>query len=120
MLVLSRKQQQEIVIGEEIRVTVLQVKGNTVRLGIEAPRDIRVMRGELPRQPDAEKVANITVVYNDTVDRNADSSHRKMEILKFRKSLDENTCSISFRQVTPEPLRHSRLQQIAREISNRK
>lgn len=120
MLVLSRKQQQEIVIGEEIRVTVLQVKGNTVRLGIEAPRDIRVMRGELPRQSDAEQVANITVVYNDTVDRNTDSSLRKMEILKFRKPQDENICSISFRQVTPEPLRHNRLKQIAREISNRK
>ncbi len=120
MLVLSRKQQQEIVIGEEIRVTVLQVKGNTVRLGIEAPREIRVMRGELTSKPAAEQVANITVVYNDTVDRSADTSIRKMEILKFRKSLDQNTCSISFRQITPEPLRHNRLKQIAREISNRK
>ena len=39
MLVLSRKQHQDIVIGDDIKITVLKVKGNTVRLGIEAPRD---------------------------------------------------------------------------------
>jgi carbon storage regulator CsrA len=48
MLVLSRKRQQQIKIGEQITVTILRVQGNTVRVGIEAPRDIRVVRGELP------------------------------------------------------------------------
>jgi carbon storage regulator CsrA len=47
MLVLSRKINQEIVIGENIKITVLKVKGNTVRLGIDAPREIHVVRGEL-------------------------------------------------------------------------
>ena len=51
MLVLSRKLQQQIKIGDEITVTVLRVKGNTVRIGVQAPRDVRVIRAELPKQP---------------------------------------------------------------------
>jgi carbon storage regulator CsrA len=47
MLVLTRKLQQQIKIGDGITVTILRVKGQTVRVGIEAPRDMRVVRGEL-------------------------------------------------------------------------
>ncbi len=47
MLVLSRKQNEKICIGNSITVTVLRMKGKAVRLGIEAPRDINVVRGEL-------------------------------------------------------------------------
>jgi carbon storage regulator CsrA len=49
MLVLTRKTQEQIQIGESVVVTVLRIKGSTVRLGIEAPRQTRVMRGELNR-----------------------------------------------------------------------
>ena len=48
MLVLTRKPQEQIRIGNGITITVLRVKGNTVRIGIDAPRDVRVVRGELP------------------------------------------------------------------------
>lgn len=54
MLVLTRKQQQQIKIGDGITVTILRVKGNTVRVGIEAPRDVRVVRGELPPEGQCE------------------------------------------------------------------
>lgn len=47
MLVLTRKANQQIQIGDNVVVTILQIKGNTVRVGIEAPRDVRVIRGEL-------------------------------------------------------------------------
>lgn len=47
MLVLTRKLDQEILIGDDIRVTLVKTRGNTVRIGIEAPREIRVIRGEL-------------------------------------------------------------------------
>lgn len=47
MLVLARKIDETIKIGEHITVTVLQVKGRMVKIGISAPRDVRVMRGEL-------------------------------------------------------------------------
>ena len=48
MLVLTRKLQQQVKIGDHITVTILRVKGHTVRIGIDAPRDVRVARGELP------------------------------------------------------------------------
>lgn len=47
MLVLSRKKNESIVIGDNIKIEVLKVSGNTVRIGIQAPRDIKVLRGEL-------------------------------------------------------------------------
>ncbi len=50
MLVLTRKLQQQIKIGDQITVTILRVKGSTVRIGVQAPRDVRVIRGELPQQ----------------------------------------------------------------------
>jgi carbon storage regulator CsrA len=48
MLVLTRKSQQQIRVGGEITITVLSVKGKSVRIGIDAPREVRVVRGELP------------------------------------------------------------------------
>ncbi len=47
MLVLQRRAGQSIKIGDAIEVVVLEVSGEHVRLGIEAPRDIRVLRHEL-------------------------------------------------------------------------
>ena len=48
MLVLTRKYQEQIRIGDNITISILRIKGNTVRVGIEAPREVRVLRGELP------------------------------------------------------------------------
>ena len=47
MLVLSRKLSQQIVIGRDIRITIVKLERNQVRLGIEAPRGITVLREEL-------------------------------------------------------------------------
>ena len=47
MLVLSRQLQQQICIDERITLTILKTRGKTVRIGIEAPREVRVRRGEL-------------------------------------------------------------------------
>ena len=47
MLVLTRRKNQSIVIGDHIIVTVLEVKGDQIRLGITAPRDVQVYREEL-------------------------------------------------------------------------
>jgi carbon storage regulator len=47
MLVLSRKRNEKIRIGDQITVTVVRLKGNRVRIGIEAPQQIQVLRGEL-------------------------------------------------------------------------
>ena len=47
MLVLTRKTDEQILIGENIKITLVRVRGNSVRIGIDAPRDVRIVRGEL-------------------------------------------------------------------------
>ena len=47
MLVLSRKQNARIRVGESVVVTVVRVSGDKVRIGIEAPANVRVLRDEL-------------------------------------------------------------------------
>lgn len=47
MLVLSRKEKERVKLGDEITVTIVRVAGDKVRLGIEAPKEIRVLRDEL-------------------------------------------------------------------------
>jgi carbon storage regulator len=51
MLVLSRRESQRIQLGDSIVVTIVRVHGDRVRVGIEAPASIRVLRGELEPQP---------------------------------------------------------------------
>ena len=53
MLVLSRKPSEQIQIGENITVTVVHVKGKVVKLGIDAPRNIRILRTELTMRDEA-------------------------------------------------------------------
>lgn len=53
MLVLTRKHQEKIRIGENIVITVLKTKGKAVRLGIEAPMEVPVIRGELKFESEA-------------------------------------------------------------------
>ena len=47
MLVLSRKAMERIQIGDNVVVTVLEIHGNKARIGISAPREIRIRRSEL-------------------------------------------------------------------------
>lgn len=47
MLILSRKVEQSIRIGENIRITVLGVQGSRVKIGLEAPDAVQILRGEL-------------------------------------------------------------------------
>jgi carbon storage regulator len=47
MLVLSRKQEEKIVIGENIEIAIVEVRGDRVRLGIVAPKDVEVHRKEI-------------------------------------------------------------------------
>lgn len=60
MLVLSRKMDESIVIDGNIRVTVVGIRGNQVRIGIEAPGSVKIFRSELlaaPKSSDADAVA---------------------------------------------------------------
>ena len=55
MLVLSRKSNEEIVIGSNIRVKVLEISGNRVRLGISAPNHVPVLREEIFARMEANR-----------------------------------------------------------------
>jgi len=57
MLVLTRKANQSIMIGDEIEVSVLSVLGEKVRLGIQAPREVPVFRKEVFLEIQAQKLA---------------------------------------------------------------
>lgn len=68
MLVLTRKYQEKIRIGENITITVLRMKGKAVRLGIEAPSTVPVVRGELTfatqgDMAEAEEVESATLEF---------------------------------------------------------
>ncbi|MBI4682653.1 MAG: carbon storage regulator CsrA [Nitrospirae bacterium] len=47
MLVLTRKSDESINLGDDITITIVEIKGNSVRLGIEAPSGLRIYRKEL-------------------------------------------------------------------------
>jgi len=55
MLVLSRKANESIIIGGNIRVLVVEVSGTHVKLGIEAPREVTINRSEIQAIVDARK-----------------------------------------------------------------
>ena len=50
MLILTRSKDQVITIGDNIRITIVEVRGDKVRVGIDAPRDVQVTRAELLEQ----------------------------------------------------------------------
>jgi carbon storage regulator len=56
MLVLSRKPGEKILIGEHVTVTIVRIGPNTVRLGIDAPRDMNIVREELCQSGGAAEV----------------------------------------------------------------
>lgn len=76
MLVLTRKAGESIVIGSDIRVTVLEMQGRQIRLGIEAPPEVPVHRGEIyerikeenerAAQGDRETLKALTRIWKET------------------------------------------------------
>lgn len=57
MLVLTRREGHTILIGPDIKITIVQVRGGAVRIGVDCPKEIPVVRGELTGQepPRTEK-----------------------------------------------------------------
>lgn len=55
MLILTRRISESIIIGDDVKITVLGVKGNQVRLGIDAPKDVTVHREEIYERIQSEK-----------------------------------------------------------------
>lgn len=63
MLVLSRKKSEYLLIDGGIKVTVVGIRGDNVRLGIDAPKEVAVLRGELvdrrTKEPDSPQINDI-------------------------------------------------------------
>lgn len=59
MLVLSRKRDETIMIGDDIEISILDIKGDTVRVGINAPRSVTVHRKEIYEAIKAENIATM-------------------------------------------------------------
>jgi carbon storage regulator len=109
MLVLSRKQQEQIKIGDQITVTIVRVKGNTVRVGIEAPRDVRVVRSELPKA-DAEPAGTTATVDSTTAASDVTLQHSdglpSGSVLSFRVRCESEI------EPTPVPAAHLPLKRV--------
>lgn len=58
MLILTRRIGETLIIGDGVKLTVLGVKGNQARLGVEAPRDVPVHREEVFEKVKAESLAS--------------------------------------------------------------
>lgn len=65
MLVLSRKQNERIRVGDSVVVTVVRVSGDKVRIGIEAPPNVRVLRDEL----EVDAIGDVTLAIGNDLPR---------------------------------------------------
>jgi len=68
MLVLTRKANESIMIGEDIEISVLSVLGEMVRLGIDAPRDVPVFRKEVYLEIKSEGETTVVPVTENTTE----------------------------------------------------
>lgn len=68
MLILTRKPGESLFIGDKIKVVVVEIKGNQIRLGIEAPSDVRILREEIYAQILEENKSAAEPVSGDSLD----------------------------------------------------
>jgi len=59
MLILTRRVGETLMVGDNVKVTVLGVKGNQVRIGVDAPKDVSVHREEIYQRIQREKLAGL-------------------------------------------------------------
>ena len=73
MLILSRKTDQQIKIGDDITLTIIEIRGDQVKIGVEAPKSIKVFRQEVFSAIKSENTAALNV--------NTDSIEKKKKML---------------------------------------
>lgn len=82
MLVLTRKSNQSIMIGDDIEVSVLAIMGEKVRIGIQAPRDVPVFRKEVYLEIQSER--------SGEADSDSDSTDARDEVDAALRSLGDS------------------------------
>lgn len=65
MLILSRKESQQLVVGDNIIITVVRVSNDRVRIGVVAPNDVKVLRLELEEGPTILQLPTIEIVQEE-------------------------------------------------------
>lgn len=65
MLILTRRISESIIVGDDVKITVLGVKGNQVRLGIDAPKEVSVHREEIYERIKHEKEGGTSDTHHD-------------------------------------------------------
>jgi carbon storage regulator len=85
MLILSRRPGESLTIGDDVVVTVVGVSGNQIRLGITAPREVRVLREEVHKAMQEEKQAAANALDSN---RRLGGAVRQLRGRKQRKSRD--------------------------------
>ena len=81
MLILTRKKDEAIRVGEDIRIVLVQVKGGQVRLGIECPPHVRVLREEL-----YEAIRQENIVAQSVDPSQARSLVKRLNIVRKKKN----------------------------------
>lgn len=105
MLVLTRKTQEKIQIGDSITITILRVKGQAVRIGIEAPEGVRILRGELAARAIGEASDEQPALADESVPAlNGTAFERSASQSKSRRSSAVATSLLQFRLSPEAPL----------------
>ena len=89
MLVLTRKAKEQILIGEDIKITIVRLQGNNVRIGIDAPREQRVLRGELePMELEPMELESAELESADFVEQERVFAHPQPKPSRIRRAAE--------------------------------
>ena len=108
MLVLSRQRDESIVIGDNIIITIVDIRGDKVRLGIDAPKEVPVHRQEVYNAIHQERYANLIGVcdsknaYDMLIEGTAHIRNGDLEIISGGLNITESSIRASINYMTQE------------------